>query len=221
MINQFTIYGERHSGTNFLQNFIIQSFNLPYTEQFGHKHFFTPLHLENQSIDDTIFFCITRNPYDWLVAIFKRPHHCGFAYKDLKQFLLHEWWSKIEFTNNEIYEDRNWNNGQRYKNIFELRSNKLKYLYDLRFYQKYLLQFENFLNLKNTIYIKHNISAQFQIVSYPHKIMFKRPKNHFLSINEDVFNTINDNIDWTTEKLLGYQPFNSYEEFLQAYSVLT
>ena len=221
MIQQYTIYGERHSGTNFLEHFINQSFGLSYTQQFGHKHFFTPFHLENQTIDNTIFFCITRNPYDWLVAMYKKPYHCGFGIKNFQEFLLHEWWSRQDFAGPEIYEDRNWNTGQRYKNIIELRKNKMLYLAELKFYQKYLLQFENFLTLKTTFYIKQNIAAQFHLQSKPHKIIFKPQKQHFLNITKEIFDLINNKIDWSVEELIGYKPFNSFKEFYEKYCVLT
>lgn len=219
MINQYTIYGERHSGTNFLQNFIDQSFRLSFTSEYGHKHFFTPFHLESaNNKDNTGFFCIVRNPYDWLVAMYKRPHHCAFSYKSLIEFITQQWWSREEFLGPEIYEDRNWNSGERYKNIFELRTNKLKYINELKMYNKYIIQFENFLNLKTTFYVKQNIVAHFRIPSYEHKIIFKPQKNHFLSLNNDTFAYINDNIDWTTEQNFGYYPFNTFDEFYEAYT---
>jgi hypothetical protein len=222
MINQYTIYGERHSGTNFLENFINQSFRLSLTYQYGHKHFFTPYHIDNLDINHkTGFFCIVRNPYDWLVAMYKKPYHCGFSYGSFYDFLNHQWWSRQDFVGVEIYEDRNWISGQRYSNIFELRKNKIKYLYDLKMYNKYLLQFENFLNLKTTLYIKQNIASQFKISSYEHKIIFKPQKLHYLSIDTNIFSLINNSIDWELEALLGYYPFDTYKDFFESYSILT
>ena len=38
-MQKFTIYGERHSGTNFLQKVICENFRLKITWDFGWKHF--------------------------------------------------------------------------------------------------------------------------------------------------------------------------------------
>ena len=40
MIKKFTIYGERCSGTNYLQNLVNDNFEIELTWEYGWKHFF-------------------------------------------------------------------------------------------------------------------------------------------------------------------------------------
>ena len=40
MVNNFTIYGERCSGTSYLEGIITKNFNAKITWDFGWKHFF-------------------------------------------------------------------------------------------------------------------------------------------------------------------------------------
>ena len=98
-IKNFVIYGERSSGTNFLQAIISgksyfynnqkigqqncyaegkPAFNLSLSETFGHKHFFG---FNNTDIidngDNTLFLGLVRNAYDWMNSLFKKEnlHH--------------------------------------------------------------------------------------------------------------------------------------------------
>ena len=66
MLRKYTIYGERCSGTNYLENIMDLNFDVEITWEFGWKHFFG-FHdevLRNHS-DDTLFICIIRDPVDW------------------------------------------------------------------------------------------------------------------------------------------------------------
>ena len=58
MINNITIYGERCSGTNYLEQLIINNFNCSVTYNYGWKHFFGMHSLDDS--DDTLFICITK-----------------------------------------------------------------------------------------------------------------------------------------------------------------
>ena len=74
-IENFQIYGERSSGTKFLQK-SLSTFDITNTEFFGHKHFMgfaKPEKIEYTM--HTIFICIVRNPYDWLLSFFNYCHH--------------------------------------------------------------------------------------------------------------------------------------------------
>ena len=64
MLNKFTIYGERCSGTTYLEQIINLNFKADITWEYGWKHFFGFHDLTNS--DDTLFICIVRNPYDWI-----------------------------------------------------------------------------------------------------------------------------------------------------------
>lgn len=140
----YTIYGERCSGTNYLETVISENFNCNVTWNYGWKHFFGFCNNEYlKNADDVLFVCIVRNPVDWVNSFFREKHHLPLKYKTdlseeekLNEFLNCEFWSfndcltnSIEH-NGELMYDRNIYTGERYKNIFELRHVKLKYMLD-------------------------------------------------------------------------------------------
>ena len=61
MIKKYTIYGERCSGTNYLENIIDINFDVNLTWEYGHKHFFGHQDNKLKNSDDTLFICIVRN----------------------------------------------------------------------------------------------------------------------------------------------------------------
>jgi hypothetical protein len=140
-IKKFTIYGERCSGTNYLEDIILKNFNIDITWEYGWKHFpeFNEEKLKNA--DDTLFICIVRDINKWLNSFYKELHHHPLKYvsnmqdnKKINSFLNDKFFSVSdhEFNykkwENELMIDRNIYTGERYKNIFEMRHIKLKYL---------------------------------------------------------------------------------------------
>ena len=87
-IVEFTIFGERCSGTNFLEYLVKQNIiNVPCTQIFGDKHFtpwmnvydFPFLFQENGGFLEGSEHClgifIVRNVYDWIRSFYRRPHY--------------------------------------------------------------------------------------------------------------------------------------------------
>lgn len=139
-IKKFTIYGERCSGTNYLEKLILKNFVVTLTWEYGFKHFFG-FNNNLDTSDDTLFICIVRDIHDWLNSFFREPHHLPLRYENISledkidKFLNSEFWSFDDSNENrdinkEIMEDRNIYNGSRYQNIFELRHIKLKYMFE-------------------------------------------------------------------------------------------
>ena len=144
MIKNYTIYGERASGTHFLEEAINQNFDIDITWKFGWKHFFGHDSLNNAK--ETLFIGIVRDPYQWMNSLYKKPWHLEY-FNDVSGFLNNEFysvnnenpkWAHLKENvkgitkklNSEIIEDRNIKTGERYKNIFECREVKLDYLYN-------------------------------------------------------------------------------------------
>ena len=77
MVNKFTIYGERCSGTNYLESLMVNNFDVSITWDYDWKHFFGWHSLNNS--DDTLFIGIVRNPVDWLNSFYKNHiiYHCN------------------------------------------------------------------------------------------------------------------------------------------------
>jgi hypothetical protein len=131
MINKFTIFGERCSGTNYLENIIKSNFEIEITWKYGWKHFFGFSNYDNS--DNVLFIGIIRNPFDWINSLFLDKHHLAPHLRDnVQSFLNKEFWSIHSNSNlGEIMEDRNILTKERYKNIFELRAIKNKYLLEI------------------------------------------------------------------------------------------
>ena len=160
MIKQYTIYGERCSGTNYLIRLMEQNFDICNVTHdlemsnennwnYGNKHFFGLYEDKLKESDNTLFICIVRNPVDWLNSLYKNPWHiCNEIRGNVNKFLNDEFYSYNDACGprygTEIMQDRNMYTGERYKNIFELRHTKLKFM------------IEDLPNLvKHYVFIKH------------------------------------------------------------------
>jgi hypothetical protein len=147
-LEKFQIYGERCSGTSILEHSLIKNFEVVNIfneikditsikfKKYGHKHWFGN-HLDLSDTDDTLFICIVRDPIMWLNSFYRSPHflnknmvksphtflHSEFksrCYKYSEKITIDEW--RIHETN--IYTSKP------YKNIFELRHEKIRWMYE-------------------------------------------------------------------------------------------
>lgn len=207
MISKYTIYGERCSGTNYLEDLMTKNFDIELTWSYGWKHFFGFADLSNSQ--DTLFICIVRDIHTWLNSFYEIPYHWKYIRKnnDNKKdsFLNHTFYSIHERTRKEIMEDRHIHTGERYKNIFELRHTKIKYMieelplkvenYIFIRYEDLLMDFEKtMLKIKSKgIKVKDNI--QFPVNSTNYK---KNPRRTFKIKNYKHFqkNEIINNVNY-------------------------
>lgn len=158
MLKKYTIYGERCSGTNYLENIMDINFDAEIQpHKYGWKHFFGFQNDALKNSDETLFICIVRNLSDWINSFYREKHHLPLKYKTnltekemIDEFLNKEIWSIHHDENGnglleqEILADRNIYTGERYKNIFELRHTKIKWM------------IEDLPNkVKNSIFIKY------------------------------------------------------------------
>lgn len=168
-IKYFTMRGERNSGTHFLQYALLFNFQLEYVRK--NRHFFGHDDVNEypeESLDKTIYFVIVREPVEWIDSLFKRLHHIPTENKkSIDAFLNNEWYSIHELgeeKGTEMMDDRNIYTGERYKNIFEMRSTKYKYLLnDMKTKVKhyYFIRYEDLLNdYQNTL---NKIGAKFKL----------------------------------------------------------
>lgn len=187
-ISNVTIYGERCSGTNYLENLLNINFDIDITWKYGHKHFFGFQDELLKNSDETIFICIVRNPVDWVNSLYRNPHHlCDENCSSIENFLTKRIISyqfnsktfqneKSDNQGKEILEDRNIYTGERYKNIFELRHTKLQWM------------IEDLPNkVKNYIFIRHE-----DLINDFDNTMFKI-KNKGLKIKDTIEFPLNTN----------------------------
>jgi hypothetical protein len=214
MIDTVNIYGERCSGTTYLENLINLNFDTSVTWKYGWKHFFGFNNLDNS--DDTLFICIVRNPYDWINSLYRDQHHLPRSFRNIDNFLSDEFYSINQKENiSEIMGDRNIFTHERYKNIFEARHVKNQYLIDvlptlvknyiLIRYEDLLEDFDNTMNkIKNTgLAIKNDIQFPLNITYYKFNKTTLFKKNS--KVNHISIDMIKDKFDMEYENILEYQ----------------
>lgn len=133
MITEFTILGERCSGTNYIEMLIIKNFNLSLICRYGRKHFFGFNEYNNS--DHVLFIGIVRDPVEWIGSLYKDKFHLQPKLRaGWKSYITEEFWSYNDEIGpkkgREIMEDRNIYTKERYKDIFEARKTKCLFLLD-------------------------------------------------------------------------------------------
>jgi len=161
--------GERNTGTHFLQFSLLFNFDLKYSQHT--RHFFghdDEKDFPQETLDTMIYFCIVREPVEWIDSLFKRLHHIPPENKkNIDAFINNEWYSIYEMGENngkEIMEDRNMFTGERYKNIFEMRKTKNDYMLNhvkSKVKHYYFVRYEDLLHdYQNTL---NKIAAKFKL----------------------------------------------------------
>jgi hypothetical protein len=159
-IVNFTIYGERSSGTVFLEEAITKNFDLPVIWYYDWKHFFGTYDFdtdnanvgeEGNAIDNTIFIGIVREPVAWLHSFSKNLQYVPECNHPLTNFLNDPFYSAAKDGDQEIIiqEDVNYITKERFKNIFELRKIKNDFLMNVvrtKVSNYVLITYENLLN---------------------------------------------------------------------------
>lgn len=204
-IDKFVIYGERHSGTNFVEQYLKQRFGLYRTEYYGNKHFFGWAKPETITYKDkhTLFIGLVRNPYDWIMAMINLPHHIESSrLLNIRSLLLNEWYS-VDVHGKEILFDRSFITRNRYKNIFDMRATKYRYLSEIMpviapnyVLLSYDMLLKNYYNYFNIIANRFNLRPVGDTLSLQDKIPYQVP-----SYIQEI---INDNSDWDLEASLGF-----------------
>lgn len=199
-IHKFTIIGERHSGTNWLERILTSRLSTPLTWEYGSKHFINYNLNQLASAKNTLFVCITRDIYQWIGGFYKLPHHVdkSIAY-DLDKFLLSEWKNEID--------DYDYLTHKPYKNIFCLRKSKLEFLYIflpnivdsiiITRYEDLLVDPENIVSFISTHFDISTTNVPYYKWTQP------RPQHPYLFLPR-IKDIINQNTDWKTESIFHY-----------------
>lgn len=194
-IKNFTIYGERHSGTNWLEKSIIKNFHIPITWDYDWKHFFGCCNWSKlNNAQNTLFIGIVRNIYGWASGMKKIPYHL-----ESNNIYNIKPWKSID-----INCDTHWYDKKQYLDIFDMRHNKIEFLY---LYMPYLV--DNYIFIRYEDFIRYNnqilttIASIFNLKKFDSKI---QPDINKLQIHlhcNDI-SLINHNAIWNTENLIGY-----------------
>jgi len=175
IVENFTIFGERCSGTNFLEHAMDKNFDLELTWKYGWKHEFGD-HIDFSDSDSTLFLCIYRDPDDWINSLYRKKYHVPREINTIEDFLTKPMkMMKGKNLHEEIPNTRNIYTGNVYKNIFELRTVKLHYmLYDMPQKAKHveIFSYENFCSNYDKIikYLKDKYNLKIKSNQFPEAI---------------------------------------------------
>lgn len=212
MLRKVTIFGERCSGTNYLQKLLLKNFDIELVWNYGWKHW--PGHNSLENSDDVLFICIVRNPIDWLNSFWEKHHEVPKELlENLDNFLNNEFWS-IHPKGHEIIEDRNIYTKERYKNIFEMRHIKNKFFIDdlpKKVKNYILIRYEDLLNDYESILNRLKEKGLKTLEEYPINITkrvtpMQKEKEDFIVKKRNLitFKMIKDKIILDYERKLRY-----------------
>jgi len=177
-IKKVTIYGERCSGTNYLEELLLLNFDVEIIWSYGWKHFFGFNDLTNS--DDVLFIGIVRNLEDWINSLYREKHHLSSSLTENIDNYLNSTFCSWN-GDNEIMTDRNIETNERYKNIFELRHVKNKFLVETmpKLVKNYCLVTydlcDNFIDNMNKIK-SFNLEINKNIIEFPLNISYYKKK---------------------------------------------
>ena len=218
MCKYFTIYGERCSGTNYLEQLMVENFNIEVDWKYNWKHFFGFYDFKHTvEEDETLFIGIVRDPLHWLYSLYLNKHHFPNELHILQNFLTHEFYS-LNNDNSLNTTDLNYITHQKYKTIFELRKLKNDFLMTImpkKVKNYILIRYEDLRD--NNTQILYLIKSRFNLTNkytiYKNISYYKNYKNieykkhsneHMMSFNHDVIKFIINNLNHQQEHNLGY-----------------
>lgn len=226
-IKKYTLYGERGTGTNYLENLMDINFNAELTWEYGHKHFPGFCDEKLRTSDDTLFICIIRNIYDWLNSFYRPKWHLPLKFmtelteeEKIHKFLNEEFYSIKETGDmSELPECRNIYTGERYKNIFELRYTKHNFFINLHKKVKnvILIRYEDLVqNFDNTMLrIKNKGLSNKHGINFPINSNQYKDRKNVIYIPNSKYNFISINLIYSNKNLI-----KKHEEGLGYYNNL-
>jgi hypothetical protein len=95
-VKAISILGERNSGTTWMYEHLNECFNqtIPIKRRLTrYKHWFQDENVGDPIIDGTLVISIFRNPFEWVEAMRKKPHHAPkhMFIKNWKEFVTKPW----------------------------------------------------------------------------------------------------------------------------------
>ena len=213
---RFTIYGERCSGTNFLQESIQENFEVDVTWDYGWKHFFGFSPLLPCEDDDILFIGIVRDAYAWVNSLYRTPWHLqlGSGGEFLNTPIISR---RLTGDCGIIEEDKHmYERSRYYENLFELRNVKTDFLINKmpKLVKKYILiryedlneKFEETMKLISQ-YLPRKESPLIKPLWYKSNRDKPFVKNTSTFISESVFRNLPQYRKWihAQEEALGYE----------------
>ena len=223
LITKCQIFGERCSGTNYLERLIRLNYPLCVTSAFGKKHWMIGDYSIFRNCDDTLFIVIVRNPLTSLQSLALQPHHAPFHYRlPFSTFIRKHWLSydgsnmphlwfeederkrlSIATKENEIENE---------ENICALRAKKIRSFLAVKELVRnfVLIRYEDL----RADFRKISIIEQFGIAPRKELVNEKTYKGGggavyqpkvYAKIGDEDIRFINKHLDWELEESLGYE----------------
>jgi hypothetical protein len=229
-IRSFQIFGERASGTNYLEQLLKKNFpSYLITWKYGWKHFpcwydtpwvthfhydTAPEYSQLSGSQDALVIVIFRNPYDWLRSFYSNPWHIAknFNRSSFSRFIREKW--RLE--EHTFHYDLNPHTLCCFQNVLEMRTAKIKNL--LKIKQKapnvYYINYETLRDqpakciAEMSRLFKLRAVRPFQPVTrYKGGNARYIPKRYPPIFREDLLH-INRSLDEAVEKKIGYRLIN-------------
>ncbi len=228
-ITQFTVLGERCTGTNFVEHLVKQNINgLELTSRLGHKHFFRWIDLSEFSFplnddksflndsDNCLGILIVRNVYDWVRSFYRKHCHADASLLELGFFeFMSEPWASNDYELARAIDSTNPYQGEPFKNVFELRKFKtMNHLAIGKVMKNFVVvRYEDLLEAPEQFieYISQKFGLDVKLVFEP-VVKYKGGKNKvfrkrkYRNFEKNEFEFLNNHVDWGFEKKIGYAP---------------
>lgn len=220
------LFGERHSGTKYIAQLIKNYLGHQPITTYGHKHFFSIKKIKEREdlLEDTLFLCTVRNPYSWIHGMYVKPYHLKMKNKKTLSTFFSQEWTCYNEQGKFIEDDCHIYNRSLFKNIFELRENKIIFLKHTlpKLVPNYMfIRYENFLNENYGQFLIRTISEKFNIPCSLNKNYSKEvftcykkgsyPLSNFIT-NQQTLKEINQKINWNIENDIGYYPIYNIDQ---------
>lgn len=214
------IFGERCSGTNFLEDLLVANgHGVTVTDKYGHKHLFN--RFKPRPVPDTgaVYIFIYRNPYDWLRSLNEKPHHTKYWDMPFSAFIrkrpwvcdvyhgknfAHERGEIIEYYEGNVIDVRNDKNRTFDRLWLPMYSANVRYEDLRRDPEGTVRRVAALLNIP----LK---PGAFQNVMTTDKGERSYERKAYKPISQTDLDFINQSLDWGQEARIGYVPIRSAE----------
>ncbi len=220
-VKRVQIFGERSSGTNYLERLIEANLlDAVLTREYGFKHCFQRKGLRKPIDEECNFVIIYRNPYNWLRSLHRVPHHApemlGKTFSDFirhqpwRTYLGEEWFSRNPYERNSIIKPANLR--EEYRNVIDLRTSKIR-LFESFKNASSRIEYLRYEDLRDNPEVCLNRLAESfgleactnlrNISSYKKTGKKYRP-TRYIRIRKQDLDFINEHLDWELENQIGY-----------------
>lgn len=206
------IFGERVSGTNYLQDLIEKNaLETVTTDAYGHKHMFNLFKRRKTPDEEAFYIFMYRNPYDWLRSINLKPHHTQLWDISFSDFIRRVPWVCDTYEGPRFQNERQ-QVFERYEGgVLEVRNSKNK-LFDRLSYpgRSAHIRYEDLRRdpegtLRETLLpFDIMLKPKFENVTTTEKGAIPYSKKQYHQISQEDLDFINANLDWMQETRLGY-----------------